>query len=90
MPTVVESLVKHVDDRAGVFYRLWRRKGNSPAAIVADLRHVSEVGNNDIEEDYLEFGDFFLELIDGLDSNEVFALGMELLRMKEKYAKTYS
>lgn len=87
--SVVECLVKHVNDQASCFYRLWRRGGKTPAAIVADLRSVADDYNDDVEEDYLSFGVFFLDLIDGLDSNEVFELGSELLVLKEKYEKVY-
>lgn len=87
--TVVERLLKHLDDNAGSFYRLWAKPGATPRDAVGEFRDMIETANSDLEDDYFEIGNLIEGIIEDLSSDDVFELGCGILYRKTQYRDKY-
>lgn len=87
--SVVELLLKHLDDHSAAFYCLWRREGDTPGRAVAELRDIISDGVDDLEDDSYYLGYLSLALVNGVSSEEAWELGQGILHRKAKYKKIY-
>lgn len=86
--TVVEKLIKHVEDRPSRFrYRLWNQGYNTPAAIAGAYRRLMQDASSELCEDDYCIEELIDAIIDDLDSSEIFELGSALLAIQEKFLK---
>lgn len=87
--TVVERLLKHLDDNHGSFYRLWKKTDTTPSRAVAEYRDEVENAAYDLECDDHYLSEIINGIIDDLSPEQVFEFGNAIMNRMAKYRDMY-